>query len=151
MRDFPSELIDATQDPGFWESAKELFHVTGADKIGDPVYCELQKEIDERLKSLDHIETAEYSEPAQLAVGRGTATSTLRFNKFSTPGPLLKIYEEQQKKADREIGAPLHILLNCTVEKLGSVEDGQVHTVETSRGTITWQGDSTKVVLCAGV
>lgn len=153
MRDFPRQMVEATEEDFFWLKAKDLFNVTGADEIGDPIYTGLQKEIDVRLKlRLGHIATAEYSEPAQLAVGRGSPTSTLRFNKFSTPGPLLQIYEDQQARVANKTGAPLDILLNCVVQKLGGMdEDGKVHTVETNRGTITWQGDSTQVVLCAGV
>lgn len=151
MRDFPKAMIDATEEPIFWEAARRLLHVTGANEIGDPVYSGLQKEIDQRLKDrLPKIKTAEYSEPAQLAVGRGTPTSTLRFNKFSTPAPLLKIYEDQKSNANDS--ASLDILLNCTVKKLGTVdEDGYAHSIETTRGTFTWQGDNTKVILCAGV
>lgn len=150
MRGFPKTMIDTTKEPIFWEEAKRLLHVTGADKIGDPIYSGLQHEIDQRLKTrLQHVKTAEYSEPAQLAVGRGTPTSILRFNKFSTPAPLLKIYESQKSKNN---AADLDILLNCTVKKLGSVDDdGHTHSIETTRGTLTWQGDKTKVILCAGV
>ena len=150
MRDFPNTLIDATKESIFWEEAKRLLHVTGADKIGDPIYSGLQYEIDQRLKTrLQHVKTAEYSEPAQLAVGRGSPTSILRFNKFSTPAPLLNIYEKQKSQKD---AADLDILLNCTVKKLGPVDkNGHTHSIETTRGTITWQGDKTKVILCAGV
>ena len=145
-------MIKATENKIFWESAKRLLHVTPADKIGDPIYRGLQQEIDARLKErLKNISTAEYSEPAPLAVGRGSPTSILRFNKFSTPGPLLRRYELQQKAAAKDEGKPLNILLNCVVHKLGGLDDGKVHTIETSRGTISWQGEQTQVVLCAGV
>ncbi|KAH0432022.1 2-keto-gluconate dehydrogenase [Colletotrichum camelliae] len=150
MRDFPKSMIDSTEKPEFWELAKDLLHVTGADEIGDSVYSGLQREIDGRLKEhISGIATAEYSEPAQLAVGQASVTSNLRFNKFSTPAPLLKLYEEQKSKN----AASLDILLNCTVKTLGAIDDdehGHVHSIETTRGTITWQGDSTKVILCAG-
>ncbi|EQB56617.1 hypothetical protein CGLO_03361 [Colletotrichum gloeosporioides Cg-14] len=151
MEDFPKAMIDTARQPKFWEDAKELLHVTGADKIGDSVYSGLQREIDQRLKDRwRHITTTEYSEPAQLAVGRGSVTLNLRFNKFSTPAPLLKIYEEQKSKN----AASLDILLNCTVKTLGAVDDdedgkGHVHSIETTRRTIAWQGDNTKVILCA--
>ena len=152
MRDFPRPMIEATENKIFWESAKRLLHVTPADKIGNPVYTGLQHEIDARLKKrLKNISTAEYCEPAPLAVGRGSPTSILRFNKFSTPGPLLRRYELQQKAAAKGEGKPLDILLNCVVHKLGGLDDGKVHTIETSRGTISWQGEQTQVVLCAGV
>ncbi|KAF3005266.1 hypothetical protein E8E14_006561 [Neopestalotiopsis sp. 37M] len=131
MRDFPETMITTTKEGIFWEEARRLFHVVGADQIGDPVYTGLQNEIDQRLKDrLQNVKTAEYSEPAQLAVGRGTPTSTLRFNKFSTPAPLLKIYEEQQSNN----AASLDILLNCVVKKLRPVdEDGHTHSIETSQ------------------
>ncbi|KAI8184532.1 hypothetical protein K4K51_012414 [Colletotrichum sp. SAR 10_75] len=115
MRDFPKDMVDSTKKPEFWDRARDLLHVTGADEIGDSVYSGLQREIDQRLKDrLREVKTAEYSEPAQLAVGRASVTSNLRFNKFSTPAPLLKIYEEQKSKN----AASLDILLNCTVKTL---------------------------------
>ncbi|KAJ0277299.1 hypothetical protein CBS470a_010355 [Colletotrichum nupharicola] len=132
MRDFSKEMIDSTKTPEFWDRARGLLHVTGAEKIGDSVYSGLQREIDQRLKDrLKEVKTAEYSEPAQLAVGRASVTSNLRFNKFSTPAPLLKIYEEQKSKN----AASLDILLNCTVKSLGAVDDdgGHVHAIETTR------------------
>ncbi|KAI8165532.1 hypothetical protein K4K50_010205 [Colletotrichum sp. SAR 10_71] len=50
MRDFPKEMIDSTKKPEFWDRARDLLHVTGADKIGDSVHSGLQREIDQRLK-----------------------------------------------------------------------------------------------------
>ncbi|KAI8256705.1 hypothetical protein K4K58_004618 [Colletotrichum sp. SAR11_239] len=111
MRDFPKEMIDSTKKPEFWDRARDLLHVTGADKIGDS----------DRLRE---VKTAEYSEPAQLAVGRASVTSNLRFNKFSTPAPLLKIYEEQKSKN----AASLDILLNCTVKTLAHYLAGKNST-----------------------
>ncbi|KAI8316818.1 hypothetical protein K4K61_000096 [Colletotrichum sp. SAR11_59] len=111
MRAFPKSMIDSTKEPEFWNRARDLLHVTGADNIGDSVYSGLQREIDQRLRDrIQEVKTAEYSEPAQLAVGRASVNSNLRFNKFSTPAPLLKIYEEQKSKN----AASLDILLNCT-------------------------------------
>ena len=152
MRKFPPAMIEATKEKMFWPAAKDLLNVTSAADIDDTIFAGLQEEIDARLKlRLKSISTAEYSESAQLAVRRRSPTSTLRFNKFSVPGPMLEICEAQRQKAADGKGAPLDILLNCVVKKLGADDDGNVHTIETSRGKISWQGDSTKVVLCAGV
>ena len=152
MRKFPDQMIQATEDPVFWPEAKRLLNVTSAADIDDTIFAGLQTEIDKRLKMpLPHVPSATQSYPAQLSVGRRSPTSTLRFNKFSVPGPLLGIYEKQRKKAQDDSGSRLDIMLNCIVEKLTADDDGVVRAVKTSRGTISWQGDNTKVILCAGV
>ena len=152
MRKFPHQLIQATEDPVFWLEAKRLLNVTSAACIDDTIFAGLQTVIDERLKvPLPSVPSAKQSYPAQLSVGRRSPTSTLRFNKFPVPGPLLGIYEKQKKAAQDGSGARLDIVLNCVVEKLTADDDGVVRAVKTGRGTISWQGEDTKVVLCAGV
>ncbi|KAF9630228.1 2-keto-gluconate dehydrogenase [Lasiodiplodia theobromae] len=150
MRGFPESMIKATQEAIFWPEAKRLLNVTSASDVDDTIFAGLQDVIDERLREPgDRIPTATVSEPAQLSVGRRSPTSTLRFNKFSVPGPLLRIKEEQAAKEKEGTGARLDIALGCVVEKLRA-DDGMVRSIETSLGPISWANDNTKVVLCAG-
>ncbi|KAI9734347.1 MAG: hypothetical protein M1834_002453 [Cirrosporium novae-zelandiae] len=94
MRDFPESMKNTTKDPVFWKRAKELLNVTGAADIDDTIFAGLQEKIDQRLGlPVKAIPSANISEAAQLAVGRRSPTSTLRFNKFSVPGPLLGVVE----------------------------------------------------------
>lgn len=152
MRNFPPEMIKATKDSSFWPKAKELLNVTSAAEIDDTIFAGLQKYIDGRLEvPLRAVPSASFSEPAQLSVGRRSPTSTLRFNKFSVPGPLLGILESQRQKAQETTGAPLEIMLNCAVRGLQSEDDGTVRAIDTSQGTVAWSNDNTKVILCAGV
>ena len=152
MRKFPDHMIQATKDAVFWPEAKRLLNVTSAADIDDTIFAGLQTEIDKRLEMpLPHVPSATQSYPAQLSVGRRSPTSTLRFNKFSVPGPLLGIYEKQKKKAQDGSGSQLDIMLNCVVEKLTADDDGVVRAMKTSRGMVSWQGEHTKVVICAGV
>ncbi|KAL6825833.1 hypothetical protein J3E69DRAFT_380940 [Trichoderma sp. SZMC 28015] len=151
MRDFPKSMIDATKKDGFWSAAEKLLNVIPADKIRDGIYCEMQNAIDDLLKKrLGQIPTADSVEPAPLAVGPKSHTSTLRFNKFSVPGPLVALHESQRKLAERGEGRPLELMINCTVTGLKADEGGVVRAIETNRGLLSWTDDNTKVVLCAG-
>jgi hypothetical protein len=47
------------------------------------------------------IQGADTAESARLAVGMTTSLSKISFNKFSTPGPLLEIYERQRRLAKK--------------------------------------------------
>ncbi|UKZ79094.1 hypothetical protein TrVFT333_006844 [Trichoderma virens FT-333] len=152
MRDFPKSMIDASHEEGFWHSAEKLLNVIPADKIRDDIYCEMQKAIDDLLKKrLSQIPTADTVVPAPLAVGPKSHTSTMRFNKFSVPGPLIALHESQRKRAEAGEGRPLELMINCTVTGLKKDEvGGVVRAIETSRGVLSWTDDDTKVVLCAG-
>lgn len=152
MRKFPNLMINRTKDPKFWSTAKDLLHVTSAADIDDTIFSGLQTAIDETLKqNLNKIPTADTVEPAPLAVGSPSPTSTLRFNKFSAPGPLLALYEEQRKLAEKGDGAPLELMINCTVTNMDKGDDGVVRVIETNRGVLSWVDENTKVILCAGV
>ncbi|KAK6330584.1 hypothetical protein TWF718_002783 [Orbilia javanica] len=160
MRDFPESMIKTAEDPKFWNDAKKLLNVVSAKNINDPVYKDLQGVIDEimqrTLPELQKQGFADSVEPAQLAVGRSPGSrSYYRFNKFSTPGPLLAIYEKQRNLAKKSPveGMPLEIMLNCTVNHLRSLPDDEsnyVRFIETSQGTLSWIDDNTKIILCAG-
>ena len=152
MRGFPKSMIETTKSSNFWTAAKGLLHVTSAAEIDDTIFSKLQTEIDHILKrDLKNIHTAETVESAPLAVGRRSPTSTLRFNKFSVPGPLLGLYEQQRKLAEKEKGEPLELMVNCTVTNMIGGDDGVVRVIETSRGVLSWIDENTKVILCAGV
>ncbi|KAK3292351.1 uncharacterized protein B0H64DRAFT_347116 [Chaetomium fimeti] len=151
MRGFPDSMKKTAETGEFWKSAKKLLHVKLAGHIGDDVFGPLQKAVDKVLRhKLKHIPTADTVESAPLAVGAGSPTSRMRFNKFSVPGPLLALYEEQRKLTEGGQGQPLQLALNCTVTGLAEGDDGVVRAIETNRGTISWPENDTKIVLCAG-
>ncbi|KAL7926943.1 hypothetical protein ACQKWADRAFT_93541 [Trichoderma austrokoningii] len=152
MRDFPKSMIDASKEEGFWHAAEKLLNVIPADKIRDGIYSEMQNAIDGLLeKNLGQIPSADSVGPAPLAVGPKSQTSTMRFNKFSVPGPLLALQERQSKLAEKGEGRRLELMINCTVTGLKKDEEGGVvRAIETSRGVLSWTDDDTKVVLCAG-
>jgi hypothetical protein len=152
MRDFTKSMIDTTKSRDFWPAAKKLLHVTRANDIDDTIFAGLQTTIDNILKNnLKRIPSAETVEPAPLAVGRRSRTSTLRFNKFSVPGPLLGLCEEQRKLARNGKGAPLELVVNCRVTNMVKGDDGVVRVIETNKGVLSWVDENTKVILCAGV
>jgi hypothetical protein len=152
MRDFPRSMIHTAESRTFWDEAKALLHVTPASKIDDTIFAGLQTAIDKVLASnLNKIPSAESVEPALLAVGRRSPTSTLRFNKFSAPGPLLGLYEEQRKLAQKGEGAPLELMINCAVTNMTKGDDGVVRIIETNKGVLSWIDEDTKIILCAGV
>ncbi|KAL7932071.1 hypothetical protein V8C35DRAFT_323306 [Trichoderma chlorosporum] len=148
MRDFPKSMIDASKKEGFWPAAEKLLNVISADKIRDGIYGEMQKAIDDLLeKKLDQIPTADSVGPAPMAVGPKSDTSTMRFNKFSTPGPLLALQERQRKLAQTGEGRPLELMINCTVSGLQKDDvGGVVRAIETNRGVLSWTDDDTKLV-----
>ncbi|KAL9572153.1 hypothetical protein ACKAV7_003731 [Fusarium commune] len=97
--------------------------------------------------------TADTAESAPLAVGRQSPSSTLRFNKFSVPGPLLGILEKQRQraKANANEASPLEIMVDCTVKHMIKGDDDNfVRVVETSKGTLSWTGKKTRIILCTG-
>jgi len=96
------------------------------------------------------VPTADFSEPAQMAVGRNNPTSTLRFNKFSTPGPLLGRNNKQRDLCGEGKGARLLIRLNATVARLKDCGDGYVRGIQTNDKILEWSNEKTKVILCAG-
>lgn len=151
MRNFPDSMKATAQKESFWKEAKKLLNVTPASRIDDTVFGELQTAIDEILVgAVGGIASADYVESAPLAVGRRSPTSTLRFNKFSVPGPLLNLYENQRHLAKTEEGAPLELMVNCSANRMIQGDDGVVRVIETSKGTLSWTGDNTKIILCAG-
>ena len=153
MRGFPKSMVEATKHHEFWHRARALLHVTSAEKIDNTIFAGLQHKIDERLKLPVNklVPSADISNPAQLAVGRESRTSTLHFNKFSTPGPMLGLFETQSTLAREGKGSPLELMVNCTVSMLDKGDDGVVRVVETNQGALSWPDESTRVILCAGV
>ena len=153
MRGFPESMIRTTKKPKFWENAKDLLHVTPANKIEDKVFGNLQKDIDAKLKEgLGQIEGANHEEPGPLAVGKQTPTSTLSFVKFSTPGPLLTLYEKQRQLAKRKQGSPLVIATDVVVKKFltDPDNDNTVNVLQTSRGDLCFPNGNTNIILATG-
>jgi len=155
MRGFPESMISTTKEDDFWEKAHRILNVTSADEIEDTVFGALQKMIAKKLPQSEiHqlVKSADISEPAKLAVGRQAgSTSTLKFNKFSTPGPLLARYEKQRQAAMKGDAVPLEIKLDCTVQKLDHHDDGYVRKIRTADKMLEWTTTKPKVILCGGV
>ncbi|THU85298.1 FAD/NAD(P)-binding domain-containing protein [Dendrothele bispora CBS 962.96] len=155
MRSYPESMKKTAESPEFWKKCKSLLRVTPADQISDQIFAELQIDIDDALKrgrEEGKIPTADVTEPAPLAVGRTTPTSTLAFNKFSTPGPLLALQQRQTVLAGRKQGSPLMIATDCVVERfhVDEDEDHAVTVLETSRGDLCFPNGKTNLILAAG-
>ena len=133
MRDWPEGLVQPTLQPGFWDRARRLLNVIGADEIGDPVYAKLQTELSQRLRAgfAQEVPSATEAYDAPMAVGN-PQSSDVRFEKFSVPGPLLALKERQDSS---DIGA-LTIATRCVVERLVSDGAGRVTAIDTSRGAL---------------
>jgi choline dehydrogenase-like flavoprotein len=69
MRDWPPQLVDTTQQPGFWERARTFLHVRSMDEIRDGVYGALQQQLDDNLREnfRRHVPSAERAYPAPRA------------------------------------------------------------------------------------
>ncbi|KAJ3554999.1 hypothetical protein NP233_g12308 [Leucocoprinus birnbaumii] len=156
MRNFPKTLVDLAKREEFWTRAEELLHVTPADKLSTPIFGNLQDQIDERLvDGVGRIKGCDFAQSAPLAVGRKTSLSTLAFEKFSTPGPLLTIHGRQLDLAKKQEGSPLAIVTNTVVERfeLDTDGDGPNHkavVLHTSRGTLCFPSGKTNIILAAG-
>ncbi|KAG2746588.1 FAD/NAD(P)-binding domain-containing protein [Suillus brevipes Sb2] len=161
MRNWPESLVATAQKPGFFKLANKLLRVTKATDIGPP-YGKLQRQIDQRLQPAvaeGDIFSAQEAYPAPMAVASIAKTSTIHFNKFSTPGPLLSLYKEQQRHVRAGTGAPLLFATQAAVQYLGvdvgfpslpSIGDEESVTfLRTSRGDLPI-AHRTKIILCAG-
>lgn len=153
MRGFPESLKETARAKKFWEAAKNLLNVTPADQINDATYNELQKYIDGLLgNGIPSIPTAEFAEAAPLAVGNPIPTAAIRFNKFSTPGPLLALQEKQRRLYQQKKGSPLMIATNVAARSLlvDEDDDHKVSVLRTSRGDLCFPKGKTNIILAAG-
>lgn len=157
FRNFPETMIETMKQPHFWPNVNAMLNVTSANDIGSDSFKRLQPEIDKILEAgIEDIEGAMASEPAKLAVGPNTATSSIRFSKYSVPGPLLSLVEKFRDQvttsgSDAPRRGTLQIVTDCVVQRLGTPQKRHVRSIETSRGTLSFMSDRTKIVLCAGV
>ncbi|KAF8881429.1 hypothetical protein CPB84DRAFT_1873282, partial [Gymnopilus junonius] len=120
MREWPSSMLKVAgnSDSEFFKRARALLKVTPADEIGPP-YANLQVEINERLKNVKgKIPSATDAYPAPMAVGAVAQSTTIRFTKFSTPGALLALYEQQQDRVKNKTGSALLLATNTAVQYL---------------------------------
>lgn len=154
MRNYAPSLISTVESEDFWVRARDILNVTSAADIKDGAYGDLQKRIGEKLdqsKISQLVPTADLSEAAQLAVGAKSPTSSLRFNKLSTSGPLLECVEKQRAAKKNGKGEPLMIRLNSTAVQLKK-EGEYVSAIQTNDKVLQWkEAGNTKVILCAGV
>lgn len=157
MRGFPESMITTAEKTDFWRDCEELLHVTSTAEINDnPIFSHLQRQIVQRLRdgiSKGEIPTADSADPAQLAVGQTTSLSKVSFNKFSTPGPLLKIYEAQRHRYREGTGQPLMIATDTVVQKFEVDPDDEkrgANVLHTSRGALCFPDGRTNIILAAG-
>lgn len=157
MRGFPESMIATAEKTDFWLDCEKLLHVTSTAAINDnPIFSYLQKQIVQRLRdgiSKNEIPTADSADPAQLAVGQTTSLSKVSFNKFSTPGPLLKIYETQRHLHQQGKGQPLMIATDTVVQKFEVDPDDEKHganILHTSRGALCFPNGRTNIILATG-
>jgi len=165
MREWPDSMkrTAGSYDSEFFKRARSLLRVTSASEIGPP-YANLQKELDKRLPPIipgQKIPTATDVFPAPMAVGAVAQSTTIRFTKFSTPGALLALYEQQQKRVKDKTGSALLLATNTAVQYLVTElgfpppppnldEDIPVKFVRSDRAIDIPVRPNTKVILCAG-
>ncbi|KAI5826665.1 FAD/NAD(P)-binding domain-containing protein [Schizophyllum commune Tattone D] len=156
MREFPTSMVETTKTEGFWEGCEDLLHVESANRIHDPCFGQaLQREIQDRLgRSLAKIPTATMTEHARLAIGRKRAVAnSVTFDKFSTPGPLLAVYERQRKLAEKNEGSPLMIATDVVAERFELDPQDEFNrpiVLHTSRGALCFPERATNIILAAG-
>jgi hypothetical protein len=166
MRGFPRSMKETAKQQDFYLKAKKLLNVENANQINDDIFGALQEVIDERLQKglgklieMGHIVSAI---PAPLAVGKQTSTTKLRFNKFSTPGPLLHCHEEQRNTPE---ASPLDIVTDCVVERFYTEGDKpssssllpeseptstKAVALRTSRGDLFFPEGKTNIIIATG-
>ena len=156
MRDFPQSLKNTATPEQFWKDCKDLLHVVKATDLHNDGYQILQDYIDRQLQDgikTGAIKTADYAETSDLAVGKTTALSTLAFEKFSTPGPLINIYERQRQFAKAGKGSPLKIATNVVVKRFDvDPEDPlrRANVLYTSRGDLCFPRKKPNIILATG-
>jgi hypothetical protein len=164
MREWPDSMKNTAGNPDseFFERARTLLRVTSASDIGPP-YANLQVELNERLQQVipgKKIPTATDVFPAPMAVGAVAQSTTIRFTKFSTPGAILALYEQQQQRLKDEKGSALLLATNTAVQYLVTElgfppppkldEDISVKFVRSDRASDLPVRPHTKIILCAG-
>lgn len=150
MRGYPESMLKTSEEPIFWEKARRLLHVTPADKIQDGIFSTLQTKIDRVLQeNLSQILSARSAEPAPLAVGKTTPTSTLLFNKFAIQGPLLTLQNKQSQLVKIGKGSSLLIATDVAVESFltDAENDNTVNVLKTSRGNLCFPDGKTNIIL----
>jgi hypothetical protein len=159
LRDFPQSLIETAKQDDFWKDCQALLHVVKATALHNDEYQILQEYIDNQLKiavdpSTKTIDTADYAETSDLAVGRTTALSNLVFEKFATPGPLLDIFERQRRRARKGTGSPLKIATDVAVKRFNvdpeDVDLKRVNILYTSRGDLCFPRKKPNIILATG-
>ncbi|KAI9567634.1 hypothetical protein HD554DRAFT_2039364 [Boletus coccyginus] len=143
--DLEHVLKFVTEGQDFWGESKKLLHVIHVNELGNEEFRNIQKYIDGNLQGIiakKKNTTADYEAPASLAVGGTTARSQQVFETFSTPGPLLDIYERQRQLAKKK-NRRLYI----------DPDDPQkrANELQTSRGSLCFPGeDKPNIILATG-
>jgi ferredoxin len=165
MRKWPDSMKKTAGDPDseFFDRARSLLRVTSASDIGPP-YANLQYEVDERVQQVvtgRNIPSVTDAFPAPMAVGAVAQSTTIRFTKFSTPGALLALYEQQQQRQKDGTGSALLLATEKAVQYLVTDlgypppppnfdKDLSVKFVRSDHTTDLPVRPHTKIILCAG-
>lgn len=156
---WPKETIAAAKRN--FAAAEALLHVQSTDQIDSqltedsvklvrgsrPVYGALQSRVHELLKAGADKAPAVYRVQAAPLASRAEDVDGIDFQKFSTPGEILRLVLKQRALAAAGTGAPLDIVTDCVVERI--IEQGGAATaLQTSRGVLAL--GSAKLVLAMG-
>jgi hypothetical protein len=159
MQGWPNETIAAAK--ANFDKAEAMLNVQGADEVDSnltpeslacvrtlrPIYGALQKRVQGLLKDgIDKVPAVYRTEPAPLA-SRGEDIDGIDFQKFSTPGEILKLLMKQKALMDASKGAPLDIVTDCIVERIVA-QNGVATALQTSRGVLPL--GAAKLVLAMG-
>lgn len=151
---WPAEVVAAAK--AHFDSAEKLLNVIPADEIDHegkvpsvqrPIFGTLQRQLTKAVQSqLGEVPALTRAIPAPLAVGVPFLTG-VDFEKYSTPGPLLMLLDQQRRLASEKKGCPLRIATNCVVSRIIQ-QNGHATALDTSRGIVNI--GSAKLILAMG-
>lgn len=160
---WPQATIDAARK--YFDTAEKLLRVQRADQIDQgrsteelnvigksrPVYGPLQKRIQSLLEDKGKSVEGIYRTQAAPLASASEDFNGVDFQKYSTPGDILTLADQQAKLHASEEGARLDIVTECVVERIQQQEingSRQATALETSRGVLPL-GEA-KLVLAMG-
>lgn len=151
MTGWPGKTIERVQ----WnfKHANDLLNVSATDEIErdaqgypigtHPMYGVMQDRfIDILKKSVSDIPTIERVEPARFSTAESHS-----HKRHSTPSKLLELINKQEALASSGKGAPLSIVVNCTVDRIIH-QQNKATMLDTSRGIVQMGG--AQLVLATG-
>lgn len=151
---WPTEVVRAAKTR--FESAEKLLNVVHADRIDwegkvpsshRPIFGTLQRELTKAIQEqVEKVPALTRAIAAPLAVGVPFLTG-VDFEKYSTPGPMLMLLDQQRRLAAQNKGNPLRIATNCTVNRIIQ-QNGHATALDTCRGIVNV--GAAKLILAMG-